>query len=141
MNNQSMFLTPVSYHECMTIIQNLNTSNNTIDKVPSRILKKFRFLISAPICDIINLSFSLAIYPNSLKYAVITPLFKKGDPKSPSNYRPISVTSFLNKIFEKAIHTRISNFLSFNSIISTKQFGFIKGSSTQDALYNLSEFY
>ena len=140
-NVNSMYLTPLSPHHCSKIIQNLKNSRSSIDLVPPRIFKSFRDIISAPISDIVNQCFSQGIYPNSLKYAIITPIFKKGDPKNPSNYRPISVTSFINKIFEKAIYEQLSSFFTQCNIISPNQYGFIKNCSTQDALNNLTEFY
>ena len=41
------------------------------------------------------------IYPDALKVAKVIPIFKKGAPTSVNNYRPISVLSPINKIFEK----------------------------------------
>ena len=140
-NINSMYLSLLSPRDCSNIIQNLKNSKSSIDRVPPRIFKTFKDIISSPVCDIINQCFSQGIYPNSLKYATITPIFKKGDSKNPSNYRPISVTSFINKIFEKAIYNQLSNFLTQYNIISPNQYGFIKNCSTQDALNNLTEFY
>ena len=40
-------------------------------------------------------------FPNNLKTAYVPPMFKKDDPDNPENYRPISVTSSLSKVFER----------------------------------------
>ena len=42
-------------------------------------------------------------YPTQLKIAKVTALYKKGEKYSPGNYRPISLLSCLNKIFEKLL--------------------------------------
>ena len=140
-NSKSIFLSPVSHFECSNIIQILKNSNNPIDKIPPRIFKVFRQHLSIPISKIINCSFSKGIFPNLLKHAIVTPIHKKGDRCDPSNFRPISVTSFLSKIFEKLIFLRLSKFLLDCNILSPKQFGFKQHFSTQDALNSLVEYY
>ena len=42
-------------------------------------------------------------FPDPMKLAKIVPIFKSGDKKIISNYRPISVLTFFSKIFEKTI--------------------------------------
>lgn len=51
----------------------------------------------------------------------IIPIFKKGDPKSPSNYRPISVLSSFSKIYEEAVSLKITEFLQTNNLIDNEQ--------------------
>lgn len=50
-------------------------------------------------------------YPSVLKMAKLIPIFKCGDIKLTCNYRPISLLSIINKILEKLIHRRITEFL------------------------------
>lgn len=52
------------------------------------------------------------IYPDLLKIAKVTPVFKSGIKSAVTNYRPISVLPFFNKLFEKIIYTRLQNYLS-----------------------------
>ena len=47
------------------------------------------------------------IFPDNLKIAKVIPLFKKGDDKILSNYRPISLLSSISKVFEKIIYNQI----------------------------------
>ena len=54
-----------------------------------------------------------------------------------SNYRPISTLSVFNKVFEKHIHLRLSEFLTNNSVISDKQLGFRRKSNTTLVLFHL----
>ena len=44
----------------------------------------------------------------SLKYAGITPVFKKGDTTDKSNYRPISTLSNFSEIFEKLTYNQVN---------------------------------
>jgi hypothetical protein len=39
-------------------------------------------------------------YPSRLKYAMVKPLFKKGDKENVANYRPISLLTSFSKVFE-----------------------------------------
>ena len=75
-----------------------------------------------------------------MKIASITPIHKSGDRKSPQNYRPISILHFISKIIERSLHSRINDFISKHSIISNKQFGFLKNTSTETAICNFTEY-
>ena len=48
-------------------------------------------------------SLTEGIIPSCLKTAAIVPVYKGGGPSSPSNYRPISLTPILMKIFERVV--------------------------------------
>ena len=136
----SMYLQPVTPTECSKIISNLKNSVHSINPIPIRLLKLNKQFLCTTISDIINQCFQSGTFPSCLKLAMITPIHKSGSKSDPSNYRPISVTSFMCKILEKAILSRLINFMSFNSVLSSKQFGFIKGKSTTDAIVSLTEY-
>ena len=48
-------------------------------------------------------------------------LHKKGDKHDPMNYRGLSITSNLGKLFNKIIHRRLYDFMEENSLISINQ--------------------
>ena len=99
-------------------------------------------LIAFTISDLINVCFSSGIFPNVFKKAIVWPLFKKGDKFSIHNYRPISKLPTLSKIIEKCIKARLLSFFTLNGTLSSVQFGFRPGLSTQDALIHVTEkFY
>jgi hypothetical protein len=62
----------------------------------------------------------------SLKYAVVKPLFKKGERSCISNYRPTSLLTSLSKVFEKVIYNRLLEHTNSNNILVKEQFGFRK---------------
>ena len=96
--------------------------------------------IANPLADIINLSFTTGIYIDKLKISKIIPIFKeKGNKLICENYRPISLLSNINKIFEKIMHKRLYHFLENKGAIYKHQFGFRKHHSTTDALVDLTE--
>ena len=80
-----------------------------------------------------NESIKSGIFPNALKIARITPIFKGGN-NSPNSYRPISNLHKISKIFEKITYDRLMSFLQKFEILSPKQFSYRKNHSTIDAL-------
>ena len=49
-----------------------------------------------------------SIFPDFLKYAEVSPVYKKGDTLSATNYRPISIPTSVSKIFEKVLVQQLS---------------------------------
>jgi hypothetical protein len=60
----------------------------------------------------------------------VTPVFKKGSVSSVTNYRPISLTCVLCKVFETCVKKHLTEYLFSNGILDSFQHGFIAGSST-----------
>ena len=54
-----------------------------------------------------------------------TPVFKKGSKTQANNYRLINLTSFLIKILESIIKTKIMQYLSDNDVVTHYQHGFV----------------
>ena len=67
------------------------------------------------------------------------PSYKKGDKSECSDYRPISLLSNISKIIEKAMYTRLYNFLEKYNCLYKKQFGFRNSHSTNHALISITE--
>ena len=74
------------------------------------------------------------MFPNILKTANVTPIFKNDDLALCNNYQPISLLSNKSKKSEKIIHARLSVFLSTDNILHEKQFGFSNQHLTNHAL-------
>ena len=85
--------------------------------------------------DCINDALSRGIFPDSLKFANITPVHKKDEATDKQNYRPVSVLPLLSKVFEKVIYDQLSQYLDkyLNSLLC----GFRKAHSSQHALLKL----
>ena len=65
------------------------------------------------------------------------PVFKKGDPTSKTDYRPMSTLSNFSKIFEKLIYLQLTNYMQ--NIFSIYLTGFRKNHGTQYALLKMIE--
>ena len=120
-------------------------SNATVgfDNISIKLLKNCITIIAPVLVSIINYSFQNGIFPNLLKIARITHVFKCGDPNNMFDYRPISVLSALSKLFEKIIYKRLFSFCLNHKIIYDRQFGFMPKFNTTlaaiDALDNVTK--
>ena len=100
------------------------------DGIPAVVLKRCSLTLAAPLSIIFEKSLETGTLPDAWKKANICPIFKKGKRASPSNYRPVSLTSPTCKLMERIIRDRITRYLDQNGLISGDQHGFRKGRST-----------
>ena len=76
-------------------------------------------------------SFMSSSVPDEWRLATVIPVFKKGCPSNPNNYRPISLTCIPCKIImESIIKDHMLTFLNTNNLISANQHGFTPNKST-----------
>ena len=72
---------------------------------------------------------------------MVTSLHKDGETNEPpNNYRPISVIPVVIKIFERAVHQQVYQYLSTNHLLSPHQSGFRPGHSTTTCLLEVSDY-
>ena len=89
---------------------------------------------------IFNLSSTLHSFPSIWKTSSILPIHKMGKPlNSPASFRPIFLTSYISKLFERIILSRLLFFLESNCILSPRQAGFRSGRSILDQILFLSQ--
>ena len=114
--------------DIITAIQEIgNHSSSAEDDIPAIVLKKCSAELSYPILVIWRDSLESGVVPKNFKKQIITPVFKKGSRASPANYRPISLTSHIIKIFERILRTHIVKHLELNNLLCSNQHGFRKG--------------
>ena len=106
-----------------------NHSSSAEDDIPAIILKKCAAQLSYPILLIWRDSLESGVVPKTFKKQIITPVFKKGSRAKPSNYRPISLTSHIIKIFERILRAHIVKHLEINKLLCANQHGFRPGRS------------
>jgi len=68
------------------------------------------------------------VFPDHLKYAVIKPLYMKGERSSIFSYRPISLFTVFSKVLEKTMYHRLNQHMQVNMV---------KDLSTEYAAYSL----
>ena len=131
-NPNSINMTDCSSTEVQKII--LELANGKSSDIPVSIVKKTSPLISPLLANHFNSCMKEGIFPEHLKQAKVTPIYKKGNAEQLENYRPVSVLPIFGKIFEKVIYSRVYNFLVSQGILHDRQFGFREGHSTSAAL-------
>ena len=109
----------------------------TFKNVPPKILKESRECCSDILQKLFNNTLSNKEFPDELKLADVTPIYKKDDPNKSKNYRPVSVLPVVSKVFEKIMHDQISQYI--NSFLTPYLCGYRKGFSTQQELLSLIE--
>ena len=133
----TMFLSPVTSVEVDSYISQMD-NNKSIGpySIPVPLLKILRTHIPPIISSLINDYFLCGIFPNKLKSAKVTPVFKKGSRQDKDNYRPITVLPMFNK---EAMFKHLYGYLEPHNILYPLQFGFRLKCSTSHALIQITE--
>ena len=84
-----------------------------------------------------NTVLDTGIIPNLWVEGIIIPLYKKGDPLNPENFKPITLLSCMGKLFTAILNVRLCNYLEENSILEENQAGFRQNYSTTDHIFTL----
>ena len=132
--HMSFFVDPTNEAEIINIINHLKEGAPGRDEIVARNLKCISDSIAYPLAQVANLSFQQGIFPEELKIAAVTPLYKAKDPMMFNNYRPISLISVFAKILERLMYNRLLMFINKNQIFNKHQFGFRDKHSTFMAL-------
>ena len=107
------------------------------DQICGRVLKETADIISPFLKVLFQSSLDFGVIPVDWRSANIMPLFKQGNQQEPSNYRPISLTSIVSKLFEQIINSNIMKHLEANNILSEQQYGFRHSHSCDTLLITL----
>ena len=139
--SHSSFCSPFTPAEFLAAASNLSSSTATgPDKVAYSTLKHLPRSGMDFFLHIFNLSWSSHSFPSIWKTSSIIPIHKMGKHlDSPASIRPISLTSYVSKLFERIILSRLLFFLESNFILSPRHAGFRPGPSTLDQILFLSQ--
>ena len=97
------------------------------DGIHGLVLKNCSNTLANPLSILFKISYYSSIIPDDWKMANVVPIHKKGSKENVENYRPISLTSLVMKVFEKIIRDDI--FLRCKDKIDGRQHGFLPGKS------------
>ena len=136
--NGSFSFEKVSIENIKNGISELNPSKATTFKsIPPKLLKSESEIVSEPLQIIFNNSVEHSSFPDELKFADVSSLFKKDVKTFKGNYRPTSVLPTVSKVFERFMGTKISTYMS--QYLSCLLCGFRKGYNAQHALIRTIE--
>ena len=120
---------------CVSKLKNNKASG--LDSIRNEMLKAGATILLPCMNKLFNSFFSSGIYPSSWAKGYITPLFKTGDNVKPENYRGITITSNIGKLFNMVLNARLDGFLEENQIINKVQIGITRKARTSDHMFVL----
>ena len=142
LKDQFIFNT-TSEREVYELILKLDSSKGPgTDNIDTKSLKSIANIISKHLSLLFNQSIKEGIYPQCLKITKCVPIFK-GSPLNPSlpvNYRPISILTSINKIFERILHNQLSKYLESNDLLPPFQYGYRKQHNTNQAIADYTDY-
>jgi hypothetical protein len=100
------------------------------DGIPPIFWKSLASILAVPLSILFDLILQHGSMPDCWKLANVTPIFKKGPSSIPENYRPISLTCIICKVFESIIKDQLISFLDSGRILARAQHGFLARHST-----------
>ncbi|KAK3531957.1 hypothetical protein QTP86_002245 [Hemibagrus guttatus] len=134
-------LSTVAAEEVLQITRSCNPTTCPLDPIPSAMLQTISPDLLPFITTVINGSLMSGHVPTAFKKARVIPILKKPalDPSDISNYRPVSLLSFLSKILERVVCNQLSDYLMQNNLLDPNQSGFKAAHSTETALLAVTE--
>ena len=121
-------------------IMNLDGSKATpIGYISVDILKSTVYIHLPFITNSINLAIEKVFFPEELKVAEVSPIFKKKDDLDKENYRPVSILPYVSKVFERIMYHQINDYMKDK--LSKQLTGFRKNHSTQHCLSCMLEIW
>ena len=107
-----IFLLTVSRKDVLDLIKDLPGNKATVSNdIPVSVLKESVYAYYEKLTDIFNNCKRSSTFPEILKKSDVTPAFKKGDPISKADYRPVSTLSNFPKFFEKLIYLKLNSYM------------------------------
>ena len=104
--------TEVSQSEIEKQIKNLNVKKATTHKnLPPKLLKTSAMVTVETLEHLFKKPLTTRQFPSNLKMTEVTPEFKKNNPLSKENYRPVSVLPIISKVFEKLMQNQINLYI------------------------------
>ncbi|XP_072023451.1 uncharacterized protein [Amphiura filiformis] len=114
-----------------------NNKSPGIDGITNELLNNGGNCLVNDLFELFKKIIDTNIIPKEWNVGVIIPIFKKGDHKDLNNYRGITLTSCISKVFNRIIANAISYFLEKDNILSEVQGGFRKDYRCEDHIFTV----
>ena len=139
-HTDEFYFSPVS-PECIQMYILKLQANKAVghDGIQNLFIKLSNNHTSASLCYIFNHCISIGTFPNDLKMADISPIFKKRDSLLRENYRSVNILTAISKVFERIMADQLITY--FQSILSTTLSAYRKGYNCQHVVLQLTEFW
>ena len=121
------------------ILSGLNISKASgPDDISNRVLRESAISLAELLNRLLNLSFSLGVFPSSWKIANAVSIHKKDDRQQIKNYRPVSLLSKISKVMERIVHNALYSYCTKYKLLTDKNSGFKANDSTVNQLLIIS---
>jgi len=143
---------PISHEEVLIGLRKLHNGRATgLHGYPAELLRAAQPLVGdgeapqphvlAPLLtQVLNAAFDAGRFPSDINHSLVTPVFKRGDVGDPANYRPISVTEPLSRLYATILNDRLVSFTEDCNLRAPTQAGFRPGLSTVHQVFTLQHF-
>ena len=140
-SNPSEFrFAPIMPETLHTYIANLASKKATgHDGIPSFFVKFFTSDNLYSLCNIFNDCVMSSFFPTDMKFAEISPIFKKKDSLCKENYRSVNILTCISKIFERILSDQLMEY--FQNLLSPYLSAYRKGYSCQHVILQLTEYW
>ena len=115
-------------------IKDIRLDKSSRGDIPADTLRRCDLCFQA-LTNCINQSIVGGKFPDSLKFASISPFYKAKDPLDKTTYTPVSVLPLLSKIYERSIFDQLSRHA--NKVLNKLLCDFRKAHSMQHAFFRL----
>ena len=118
------------FHELdvQILLKNINPGKSAgPDGIHGAVLKNCAVSLAKPLTMLYNISFVTGLIPYEWKLATVVPIHKKDDKGCVENYRPISLTSLVMKVFERCIKKEL--LATCEPCLDPRQHGFVNNKS------------
>ena len=103
-SNTEFNIQNVSITKVYKLLSTIKTSKSAgHDRISGKLLRDAAEAIAPTLTAMFNASINAGIFPDDFKIAIISALHKPRSKANCDNYRPISVQTFVAKIFERLI--------------------------------------
>ena len=103
---------------CMSL---QNTAALGTDGIPTVVIKQLSWELAPYLAYLINVIFRMGIFPDRWRQGIISPIHKGGLRTVKTNYRPVTITNSLSKVWERIANNQITAYLTANGIIDGSQ--------------------
>ena len=144
-NIEENFRTPLDYaFNCKEIRQGIfklkNHKQPGLDQVHNEFIKYGRDILLLPLVKLFNRILISGTFLDAWNVSLISFLPKNNDIYDCNNYRCLSLTSCLGKLFTSLQQNRLNNYMENNNLNNNLQTGFRPGYRTTDHIYTLKPF-
>jgi len=96
------------------------------DNIPGKLLRLAHQQLSQPLASVINASILQNVFPDEMKCAEVSPIFKKNDKLDKKNFRPVSILTGISKIFEYVMNDQMIGYFQamFHKLLSAFRKGY-----------------